>query len=104
MSPMYDFDFTCGNERIHGCNVERTIDNKNDLISFVNHYKEKEWFSKWIKEKVLTLQINDIHFEENNNKPSISNQVLSEYARFFELQKRQVELGLANTNTLEEIQ
>lgn len=103
MAPMYDLDFSCGNERLCDCNIERTINKKSDLKSFVNYYKEEEWFSEWIKEKVLTLQINDIHFEKNNNKPNICKETLAQYVRFLDTQKRRIELALENSNTLEEI-
>lgn len=67
MSPMFDFDFCMGNTRVKGCNIEKTVNGKKDLLSFIDFYKENQSFMQWIQNYILPLEIKKEDIKKNNN-------------------------------------
>lgn len=89
LAPLYDYDFCCGNQSYK--NVKRTIDEKSELSDFINYYKKYPWFEQWLKEKVLTLNIDEILSKCDKkapNKPKIADESKRFYKSFFEQKKK----------------
>lgn len=85
MAPFYDYDYCCGNERIKS-NIERKVNGKSDLSSFVDYYINEKWFRQWLENVILNLNV-DTAIEQKNLKKNKA--VIDEkyYIDFFEQKK-----------------
>lgn len=83
MAPLYDYDYCCGNQRIR--NIERTINGKKDLASFIEYYMDRPWFKKWLKERVLTLDLDEV-LKQDKNSPNKAIYDEEYYKKIFEKQ------------------
>ncbi|MBP3502816.1 MAG: hypothetical protein J6K42_05015 [Clostridia bacterium] len=89
LSPLYDYDFCCGNQSYK--DSKRTINGKSNLPDFINYYKKYPWFEQWLKEKVLTLDIDKILSKcdkKEPNKPTITDEHKRFYKSFFDQKKK----------------
>lgn len=89
LAPLYDYDFCCENQSYK--DSKRTINGKSNLSDFINYYKKYPWFEQWLKEKVLTLNIDEIlskYDKKVPNKPTITDESKRFYKSFFAQKKR----------------
>lgn len=81
LAPIYSFDYCSGVES-SGKSHHRVLHKKEDVETFIQEYADEEWFRKWIKEKVITLDIdkaiNDMKNETGMNLTEKEN----EYYKF----------------------
>lgn len=55
MAPLYDFDFCMGNEAVNKKHFK--VNGKEGLAPVLEYYKDDENLIKWLREKVLTIDI-----------------------------------------------
>ncbi|MBO5349284.1 MAG: hypothetical protein J6A89_05660 [Clostridia bacterium] len=79
MSPMYDYDYYCGCKR--KAYIERTVNGKTNLESFINYYKERPWFESWLETKVSKLNVDNVLKEtvKSPNKGSYDSQYYKDF-------------------------
>lgn len=95
LAPMFDFDYYCGIERTCQTNVEKTVNGKIDIQSFLEYYKTFDWFMDWLNNSFLTIEFDSLDFyEENKNKIKLSDKTIKEYKNFFESRKKRVQTYL----------
>lgn len=87
-APMYDFDFCCGNDKSGKCFLE--IDGQTDLEALVKHYIELPWFREWLKNTVLTLDVEKALQPDDVTNHHFNDQVIKYYVQYFEKQKSRV--------------
>lgn len=95
LAPMFDFDYYCGIERTCHTNVEKTVNGKIDIQSFLEYYKTFDWFMDWLNNSFLTIDFDSLDFYQGNkNKLELSEEIIQEYKSFFESRKARVQTYL----------
>ena len=103
MSPMYDFDYCMGNERVKGCNIENTVQGKSDILSFIDYYKNNKQFISWVKAYIMPLELKKADIKENNNNLHITSKTIDEYNEKINQKKMLIKEYLRNTVEQEDI-
>lgn len=67
LAPLYSFDYCAGAESLEKTQHRVVQKRKEDVETFIKQYGEEEWFTSWIKEKVIPLDfdkaISDAKYE-----------------------------------------
>lgn len=87
IAPMYDFDFCCGDESYLDKKIR--INGSTELTNILAYYKNDENLMKWIKEQILTLDINSIVSEKLTlpNRANLNETQKNYYIDYFERRK-----------------